>query len=81
MKTIVKNLITKEETIFVNDLSLTENIVNTIICNSNRTGDLLNLKHREEIKQKYSIVERKSTITGRRFAYCEAKDLHAKYEI
>ena len=81
MKTIVKNLITKEETIFVNDLSLTENIVNTIICNSSRTGDLLNPKHREEIKQKYSIVERKSTITGRIFAYCEAKDLHAKYDI
>jgi hypothetical protein len=80
MKTIVKNLITKEETIFINELSLTENIVSAIICNSKRTGQILNKEFREEIKAKYPIKEAKSTITGKTFAYCEAKDLLAKFQ-
>lgn len=79
MKTIITNLITREETIFVNDNSLTDNIVSLIICESKRTGQLLENKVRQEIKEKYPIKESFSTITGRQFAFCEAKDLHAKY--
>jgi hypothetical protein len=79
METIVKNLITNEETIFVNSLSLTENIVSTIILESKRTGQLINEDYRNEIKKQFPIVEAKSTITGRQFAYCESKHLHAKF--
>lgn len=79
MKTVITNLITKKETIFVNNNSLTDNIVNLIICESKRTGQLLDDKVRQEIKEKYPIKESFSTITGRQFAFCEAKDLHAKY--
>ncbi len=81
MKTVITNLITGEKTLFVNDLSLTDNIVNYIICDSKRAGQLLNKEYREEIKTKFPIVESISTITGRTFAYCEAKDLHAKYDL
>jgi hypothetical protein len=81
MKTEITNLLTGEKTLFVNDLSLTDNIVNHIICNSKRTGQLLNKKYREEIKAKNPIVESISTVTGRTFAFCENKDLHAKYII
>ena len=38
MKTVITNLITGEKTLFVNDLSLTDNIVNYIICDSKRAG-------------------------------------------
>lgn len=80
METIVKNLITNEETIFVNSLSLTENIVSTIILESKRTGQLINEDYRNEIKKQFPIKEAKSTLTGRQFAYCESKDLHAKFD-
>jgi hypothetical protein len=79
MKTQVTNLITGEKTLYVNDLSLTENIVSHIICNSKRTGQLLNKEYREEIKTKHPVKESISTITKRPFAFCEDKDLHAKY--
>jgi hypothetical protein len=81
MKTTVKNLITGEQFIFVNNLPLSENIVNVIVLNSKRTGDLLNESYRQEIKNKFPIVETKSKITGNVFAYCESKDLHAKYKL
>ncbi len=80
MKTVITNLVTGEKNLFVNDLSLTDNIVNAIICNSKRTGSILDKAYREEIKTKFPIVESISTVTGRTFAYCEAKDLHAKYD-
>ena len=79
MKTQVTNLLTSEELIFVNDLSLTENIVNAIISNSKTTGNLLNVEYRDKIKQQFPIKESVSTITGKAFAYCEAKHLHAKF--
>ena len=78
MKTQVKNLVTGEENIFVNDLSLTENIVNVIIINNKRTGELLNKNLRAQIKQENQIVESKSKITGNNFAYCIDLNLHAK---
>lgn len=80
MKTIVKNLLTNEETLFVNSLSLTENIVSTIIIQEKRTGQLLNEDYRNEIKKQFPIKEATSTLTGRQFAYCESKDLHAKFD-
>lgn len=78
MKTIITNLITREELIFVNNLTLTENIVNAIISNDKRIGSLLDQDYRNSIKEKYPIKESTSKITNRQFAYCEAKNLHAK---
>jgi len=79
MKTEITNLLTGAKEHFVNENSLTENIVSCIICNQKRTGQLLNKEYREDIKAKFPIVESVSKITGRKFAYCESMDLHAKY--
>jgi hypothetical protein len=78
MKTEVTNLLTLEKSFFVNDNSLTENIVSCIICNQKRTGKILDKQYREEVKAKFPIIETVSKITGRKFAYCEKLDLHAK---
>jgi len=79
MKIQVTNLITGEKQLFVNDLSLTDNIISCILCNDRRTGELLNYNTRDNIKTAHPIKESVSTITGRQFACCETKDLHAKY--
>ncbi len=79
-KTIeVTNLITMEKLTFVNPLTLTENIVNAIIFNAKQTGQLCFEHKRNEVKEKYNIVESTSAITGGKFAFCEEKNLHAKY--
>jgi hypothetical protein len=80
MKTKVTNLLTQESEIFINDLSLTENIVNSIICNIKKsTGNILNKDYRDKIKDEAKIKESVSTITGSLFAYSETFDLHAKF--
>ena len=80
MNTIVKNLITNEEALFVNDLSLEENIVSQIIIGNKQTGNLINQDFRNKIKAEHPIQTSVSTITGREFAFCESKDLHARIE-
>ena len=77
MKTRVKNLATGTEEVYVNELSLTDNIVNSIILKRKETGQLTNPDHRA--KYRSSVVESTSTITGRQFAYCIEHELHASY--
>jgi len=80
MKTIeITNLLTQEKTHFVNELSLTENIVSKIILDNKQTGQILNKAVRQEIKNTFEIVERISGMTGNSFGFCGSKNLHAKY--
>ena len=79
MKVQVTNLLTQEKEIFVNNYSLSHNIISLIIINDNKTGQILNADLRDKIAQQYPIKESISTLTGKAFAYCENKDLHAKF--
>jgi hypothetical protein len=79
MKIQITNLITQEKTLFVNDYSLTENMVSHIMCEQKKLSLLLDEATRKKIKEQYNITESLSTITGNPFAYCEQLDLHAKY--
>lgn len=79
MKIQVTNLITGEKTLFVNDYSLSHNIVSLILIDSKRTGDLLNDNVRQSIAASYPIREGKSKLFNNPFAYCDEKNLHAKY--
>jgi exopolysaccharide biosynthesis protein len=78
MKTIVKNLITEEKTTYINNLSLTDNIINQIIAETKQGSNLLNPVTRQVIKEKYYIRETVSQVTGLKFAYCESLNLFAK---
>ena len=78
MKTTVTNLITREKWDFVNDLTLTDNIINAIICKSNATSQLLSEDYRKKIRTETEIKEDTSKLTGRKFAFSIKYDLHAK---
>ena len=77
MKTIVRNVLTSEEMIFVNKLPLTDNMVNAIIYLEKKTSNLLNRALRDKIKVENKLFEHTSKITGRSFVYCEKYDLIA----
>ena len=79
MKTIITDLLTQEKTMFVNDLSLEENIVNAIICKNKQVGNLLNPAIRDRVKLENPSVSSISTKTGKPFAYCENQNLHAQF--
>ena len=80
-KTIVKSLIEGNESLFVNNSTLTENIVSYIICNIKKgTSNLLNTEYRNKIRCEAKITEKISNITGREFAFSETFHLHAKYQ-
>ena len=76
--TIVKNILSKKEYVFVNNKSLTENIINVKILITNKTSQLLN--EEERTKQRAGITETKSKITNELFAFCIHTDLIAHYE-
>lgn len=80
MKTTVKNVLTSEEMIFINDLSLVGNMVNAIIYIEKKTSNLLNESLREKIIADNNLAEHTSKITGRTFVYCEKYDLIAHEE-
>lgn len=80
MNTIVRNVLTKEEYLFSNDLSLVDNMVNTIIYIEKKTSNLLNDNLRKKIITDNSLAEHTSKITGRSFVYCEKYDLIAHTE-
>ena len=80
MKTIVKNVSTDDKMIFVNDLSLVDNMVYAIIYIEKNTSNLLNESTRKKIISDNNLVEHTSTITGRKFVYCEKYDLIAHEE-
>ncbi len=77
MKTTVKNVLTNEEMIFINNLTLVENMVNAIICIEKKTSNLLNDSFREKIIAENNLAEHTSKTTGRSFVYCEKYDLIA----
>ena len=77
MKTAVKNVLTSEEMIFINNLSLVDNMVNAIIYIEKKTSNLLNDSFREKIIAENNLAEHISKITGRTFVYCEKYDLIA----
>jgi len=77
----VKNVLSKHSLLFVNDSTLTENIISYVICHiKNSTSNLLNKNYRAKIKNEAKITEAKSKITGRKFAFSEKFDLHASFE-
>jgi hypothetical protein len=77
MKTTVKNVLTSEEMIFVNNLTLVENMVNAIIYIEKNTSNLLNDGFRKKIIAENNLIEHTSKITGRTFVYCAKYDLIA----
>ena len=77
MKTIVNNVLTNDKMIFINDLSLVDNMVNAIIYIEKKTSNLLNESLREKIIAENNLIEHTSKITGRSFVYCEKYDLIA----
>ena len=77
MKTIVNNVLTNDKMIFINDLSLVDNMVNAIIYLEKKTSNLLNDSFREKIIAENNLIEHTSKITGRSFVYCEKYDLIA----
>ena len=81
MKTTVKNVLTSEKMIFINDLSLVGNMVNAIIYLEKKTSNLMNESLRKKIITENNLIEQTSKITGRTFVYCEKYDLIAYTEI
>ena len=80
MKTIVKNVSTDDKMIFVNNLSLVDNMINAILQVEKKTGDLLNDSLRKKIIEDNNLVEHTSKKPGRQFVYCEKYDLYAYTE-
>lgn len=80
MKTIVNNVLTNDKMIFINDLSLVDNMVNAIIHIEKKMSNLLNESLRKKIIADNNLAEHTSKITGRTFVYCEKYDLIAHEE-
>jgi len=80
MKTIVNNVLTNDKMIFINDLSLVDNMVNAIISIEKKTSNLMNESLRKKIIAENNLAEHISEITGRSFVYCEKYDLIAHEE-
>ena len=77
MKTIVNNVLTNDKMIFINDLSLVDNMVNAIIYLEKKTSNLMNERLRKKIIGENNLIEHTSKITGKSFVYCEKYDLIA----
>ena len=80
MGTIVRNVLTSDKMIFINDLSLVDNMVNAVIHIEKKTSNLLNESTRKKIIADNNLVEHTSKKTGRSFVYCEKYDLYAYTE-
>jgi len=76
--TTVTNLRTGDKSIFVNDLSLEENLINVMVANTQQMSNLLNVHVRTRLKKDFPINSAISTKTGKAFAYCELMELHAQ---
>lgn len=77
MKTTVKNLITKEENLFINKQSAKDNIINMIIINNKQTSNLLSIEWRNKISDENNIVS-KISANGDNIAFCYELDLFAR---
>lgn len=71
MTTIVKNVLTNDKMIFVNNLSVVDNMVNAIICIEKKISNLLNENLRKKIIADNNLIEHTSKMTGSIFVYCE----------
>lgn len=69
MKTIVKNVLTNNKMFFVNDLSLVDNMVNTIISIEKNTCNLLDNDLRKKIITEHKLTENISRKNGRPFVF------------
>jgi len=77
MKTTVRNLLTGETELFINEYSPVENLVNSVICNRKQTSQLLNKDFRNRLKLSLKIVE-KISANGDNIAFCEPLNLFAR---
>ena len=74
--TIVKNVITEQEEIYFNSLSLAENVVSGIIAVENQTSNLMTAKVREKYAKEVKMI---SSIKGGKTAYAQNYDLIGFY--
>ncbi len=79
--TIVKNIITNEEMVYVNDKDTVQNMVNAIIAQRRQYSNLLSSTLRNEIIAKYNLQERISRNEKDYICYCEELDLIARRSI
>ena len=75
MTTIITNVLTREKMTFVNDQSLTENLINAIIGIKKETSNLLN----PEFRNKYRpLIKTGTSKDGQKIAFCYSYDLIAR---
>ena len=77
MKTTVRNILTNQESIFVNDFTPKHNLINQIILNRKQTSLILDKNHRSKIEKELNIVE-KLSLNGDKIAFCYELDLMAR---
>lgn len=75
----VTNLLTLEKTVYVNDLSLAENIISSIIQAKSQMNNLTNKSLRDKIRIEHPINTGVSTVNNQPFAYSIFPALHAKF--
>lgn len=80
-KTIVRNVMTNKFYVFVNELSLEDNIINVVIEKENQMSQLTNDELRAKVKEKADIHTDISKKTGKRFAYSLNYDLYAQEQL
>ncbi len=76
--TIVNNVINNDQYIYTNNLSLTENLISSIMARENKMSQLHNRQERDKILT--LITTGISKKGNREFSYCEKYDLHARYQ-
>ena len=81
MKTIVKDLQTNEEHVFVNTHSVVQNVINAILVKTKRTGQLCNDELRAELIQKYGLKQFCSKNGLDYVCFCEEFELFARQPI
>ena len=75
-ETIVKNLITGEESRYFNSYSVVDNLV-TAIMRLKKIGSITDKVLREKIRKEYNLREGQSLKRDRVFSYCLEYDLYA----
>ena len=76
--TIVTNVLTGEKEIFINNLSLSDNIISYIIIDIKKAaGQLTNKAFRYKVEQEAKITTGQSKRPGKMFAFSKVFDLHA----
>ena len=81
MITIVKDLQTNEEHVFINSHSVVQNIINAILAKTNRISQLCNDELRAELIQKYGLKQFCSKNGMDYVCFCEEFELFARQPI